>query len=135
MKTIQKLLLVTLLALALLSTPLKADDAPAPTTDDPTLEAQVAAEIKAANAITAEMDQALHEDDIEHAALRKEIIAIHIADRSKIYNYQEILDIMFRYFVEEPLSYVAKHRMMHEKNEHDHEFEPMLANADLVEHY
>lgn len=135
MKTTQKLFLVALLALTLLSTPLKADDAPASTTDEPTLDSQVAAEIKAANAITRELDQSLHEDDIEHAALKAEIISIHIADKTKIYNYQEILDIAFRYFVEEPLSFVAKHRMQHEKNEHDHEFEPMLANADLVEHY
>lgn len=135
MKTTQKLFLVALLALTLLSAPLKADDAPAATTEDPTLDAQVAAEIKAANAITRELDQSLHEDDIEHAALRAEIISIHIADRTKIYNYQEILDIAFRYFVEEPLSFVAKHRLQHAKNEHDHEEEPMLANADLVEHY
>lgn len=135
MKTTQKLFLVALLTLTLLSAPLKADDAPAATTDEPTLDAQVAAEIKAANAITRELDQSLHEDDIEHAALRAEIISIHIADRTKLYNYQEILDISFRYFVEEPLSFVAKHRLQHAKNEHDHEYEPMLANADLVEHY
>ena len=137
MKISQKLLLATLLTFTLLSYSVKAEDIadPALEAGDDQLHADVAKEIDASKSATKDSKEALHEDDIEHAGLKKEIVDIHLADKEKMYNYQEILDISFRYFVEEPLSEVSKHRLLHERSEHDEELEPMLANAALVEHY
>jgi hypothetical protein len=137
MKTSQKLLLATLLTFTLLSYSVKAEDIadPALETGDDQLHADVANEIDASRSVTKESEESLHEDDIEHAALKKKIVEIHLADKEKMYNYQEILDVTFRYFVEEPLSEVAKHRLLHDRKEHDEELEPMLVNAAMVEHY
>merc|ERR1711935_46854 len=129
MRTSQKLILATLLACSI-----KSEDV-SPPLDSDTMDADIAREIDAADAITKELDDSLHEDDIEHLALKKQIVEIHLADKSKMYNYNEILDVCFRYFVEEPLSEVSKHRLLHEQKNHNTDDEAMLANAAMVEHY